>query len=185
MPKTILVKNITSLSEARYCSGMMVDFISFNLNPESADFVDLKEFEEIKSWLSGVKILGSYSTDDIFKIIEALNLYKLDGFIFEENQKSMLEDIDCATKFLEIENAENFESNLNADFIILKDIKQKEIIEEWSKEYNVLIGYEFYNIDSQNQEIAGYAFKGSKEVRPGINNYDGLMEALEKLEDLN
>jgi phosphoribosylanthranilate isomerase len=185
MPKTILVKNITSLSEARYCSGMMVDFISFDLNPESADFVDLKEFEEIKNWLSGVKILGSYSTDDIFKIIEALNLYKLDGFIFEENQKSMLEDIDCATKFLEIENAENFESILNADFIILKDIKQKEIIEEWSKEYNVLIGYEFDNIDSQNQEIAGYAFKGSKEVRPGINNYDGLMEALEKLEDLN
>ena len=57
-------------------------------------------------------------------------------------------------------------------------------MQHWSKEYNVLAGYEFYNIDSQNQEIAGYAFKGSKEVRPGINNYDGLMEALEKLEDL-
>lgn len=185
MPKTILVKNITSLSEARYCSGMMVDFISFDLNPESPDFVDLKEFEEIKNWLSGVKILGSYNSDDIFKIIEALNQYKLDGFIFEENQKSMLEDIDSGTKFLEIENPENFESNLNVNFIILKDIKQKEIVEDWSKEYNVLLGYEFDNIDSQNQEIAGYAFKGSKEVRPGINNYDGLMEALEKLEDLN
>ena len=66
MPKTILVKNITSLSEARYCSGMMVDFISFDLNPESPDFVDLKEFEEIKNWLSGVKILGSFNTNDIF-----------------------------------------------------------------------------------------------------------------------
>ncbi|MCP9757057.1 hypothetical protein EGI26_18000 [Lacihabitans sp. CCS-44] len=185
MPKTILVKNITSLSEARYCSGMMVDFISFDLSPESADFVDLKEFEEIKNWLSGVKILGSYNTDDIFKIIEALNLYKLDGFIFEENQKSMLEDIDSATKFLEIDNVENFESNLNADFIILKDIKQKESIQEWSKEYNVLLGYEFENINSHHEEIAGYAFKGSKELRPGINNYDSLMEALEKLEDLN
>lgn len=185
MPKTILVKNITSLSEARYCSGMMVDFISFDLNPESADYVDLKEFEEIKNWLSGVKIFGSHNTDDIFKIIEALNLYKLDGFIFYENQKSMLEDIDSATKFLEIENAENFESNLNADFIILKDIKQKEIIEEWSKEYNVLLGYEFENVNIQPEEIAGYAFKGSKEMRPGINNYDGLMEALEKLEDFN
>lgn len=185
MPKTILVKNITSLSEARYCSGMMVDFISFDLNPDSADFVDLKEFEEIKNWLSGVKILGSYNTDDIFKIIEALNLYKIDGFIFEENQKSMLEDIDSATKFLEIDNVENFESNLNADFIILKDIKQKEIAQEWSMEYNVLLGYEFENINSQHEEIVGYAFKGSKELRPGINNYDGLMEALEKLEDLN
>jgi len=185
MPKTILVKNITSLSEARYCSGMMVDFISFDLNPESADFVDLKEFQEIKNWLSGVKILGSYNTDDIFKIIEALNLYKIDGFIFEENQKSMLEDIDSATKFLEIDNVENFESNLNADFIILKDIKKNQIAQEWSKEYNVLLGYEFENINSQQEEIAGYAFKGSRELRPGINNYDGLMEALEKLEDLN
>ena len=72
MPKTILVKNITSLSEARYCSGMLVDYISFDLNPESADYIELKEFEEIKNWLSGVKILGSYHTEDIFKIIEAL-----------------------------------------------------------------------------------------------------------------
>lgn len=185
MPKTILVKNITSLSEARYCSGMMVDFISFDLNPESPDFVDLKEFEEIKNWLSGVKILGSFNTNDIFKIIEALNHYKLDGFIFDENQKSMLDDLDSPIKILEIENVENFESNLNVNFIILKNIKINEIVQKWSKEYQILIGYEFGNIDSKNQEIAGYAFKGSKEVRPGINNYDGLMEALEKLEDLN
>jgi hypothetical protein len=39
MPKTTLVKSITSLSEARYCSGMMVDYISFDLNPESVDYV--------------------------------------------------------------------------------------------------------------------------------------------------
>ncbi|OYU68282.1 MAG: hypothetical protein CFE22_00985 [Cytophagaceae bacterium BCCC1] len=185
MPKTILVKNITSLSEARYCSGMMVDFISFDLNPESPDFVDLKEFEEIKNWLSGVKILGSYNTNDIFKIIEALTQYKVDGFIFDENQKSMLEDLDSTIKILEIQNVENFESNLKVNFIILKNIKINEIEQQWSKEYQILVGYGFDNIDSKNQEIAGYAFKGSKEVRPGINNYDGLMEALEKLEDLN
>lgn len=164
---------------------MMVDFISFDLNHESPDFVDLKEFEEIKNWLSGVKILGSFNTNDIFKIIEALNLYKLDGFIFDENQKSMLEDLDSTIKMLEIENVENFESNLNVNFIILKNIKINEIVQQWSKEYHTLVGYEFDNIDNKNQEIAGYAFKGSKEVRPGINNYDGLMEALEKLEDLN
>jgi phosphoribosylanthranilate isomerase len=185
MPKTILVKNITSLSEARYCSGMMVDYISFDLNPESADYIDLKEFEEIKNWLSGVKILGSYPTDDIFKIIEALNLYKLDGFIFEENQKSMIEDLESATKILEIENSDNFESNLNVNFIILKNYKNIELLQQWTKEYNVLMGYEFENINIQFEEFAGYAFKGSKEVRPGINNYDGLMEALEKLEELN
>jgi phosphoribosylanthranilate isomerase len=62
MPKTTLVKSITSLSEARYCSGMMVDYISFDLNPESADYVPKNEFEEIKNWLSGVKILGSFET---------------------------------------------------------------------------------------------------------------------------
>ena len=97
----------------------------------------------------------------------------------------MLDDLDSTIKILEIENIENFEANLNVNFIILKNIKINEIVQQWSKEYHILVGYEFGNIDSQNQEIAGYAFKGSKEVRPGINNYDGLMEALEKLEDLN
>ena len=97
----------------------------------------------------------------------------------------MIEDLDSATKILEIENVENFESNLNVNFIILKNNKKNELVQQWTNEYNVLLGYEFENIDVQIKELAGYAFKGSKEVRPGINNYDGLMEALEKLEDFN
>lgn len=177
--KTILVKSITSLSEARYCSGMMVDYISFDLNPNSADYVPKTEFEEIKNWLSGVKILGSYDTSDIFEIIEALNNYTLDGFIFGGNQKSMLDEIEVSEKFLEIDDEDNFEENLNLNFVILKG----ENLSSWTKEYNVLIGYDFNNIDKEFSDIVGYAFNGSKELRPGINNYDGLMEALEKLED--
>jgi phosphoribosylanthranilate isomerase len=179
--KTILVKSITSLSEARYCSGMMVDYISFDLNPNSVDYVSKTDFDEIKNWLSGVKILGSYDTSDVFEVIEALNNYTLDGFIFSESQKSMLDELEVLEKFLEISDADNFEINFNLNYVILKG-KNLGI---WTKEYNVLVGYDFENIDKEFSDIAGYAFNGSKELRPGINNYDGLMETLEKLEDRN
>jgi phosphoribosylanthranilate isomerase len=181
MPKTTLVKSITSLSEARYCSGMMVDYISFDLNPDSPDYVPITKFEEIKNWLSGVKILGSFETSDIFQIIDTLNTYSLDGFIFSENQNSMLDDLEVSDKFLEVSKDTEFDENLNINYIIYTGPIENAGI--WAKGYNVLLGYEFENVDDQSDYLAGYAFKGSKEFRPGINNYDGLMEALEKLED--
>ncbi|MCP9765067.1 hypothetical protein [Lacihabitans soyangensis] len=181
MPKTTLVKSITSLSEARYCSGMMVDYISFDLNPDSPDYVPITKFEEIKNWLSGVKILGSFETSDIFQIIDTLNTYSLDGFIFSENQNSMLDDLEVSDKFLEVSKDTEFDENLNIYYIIYTGPIENAVI--WANGYNVLLGYEFENVDDQSDYLAGYAFKGSKELRPGINNYDGLMEALEKLED--
>jgi phosphoribosylanthranilate isomerase len=181
MPKTTLVKRITSLSEARYCSGMMVDYISFDLNPESVDYVPKNEFEEIKNWLSGVKILGSFETLDIFKIIEALNNYSLDGFIFSENQKAMLDEIEVSDKFLEVSNETDLDDNLNLNYVICSGNSQD--VENWARIYNVLHGYDFSNVEVELSYLQGYAFKGSRELRPGINNYDGLMEALEKLED--
>ncbi len=181
MSKTTLVKSITSLSEARYCSGMMVDYISFDLNPESLDYVPKTEFDEIKNWLSGVKILGSFETSDIFKIIETLNNYTLDGFLFSENQKSMLDDLEVSEKFLEISAVSSFDENLNTNYIIYTG--EPSMVGNWGKTYNVLLGYGFENVQVPSAGIGGYAFNGSKEIRPGINNYDGLMEALEKLED--
>lgn len=181
MPKATLVKSITSLSEARYCSGMMVDYISFDLNPESADYIAKTEFEEIKNWLSGVKILGSFETSDIFQIIDTLNTYNLDGFIFSENQISMLDELEVSDKFLEVSHDTDFNENLNINYLIYSG--PTENAEIWAKGYNVLLGYSFENVEDQSDFLAGFAFKGSKELRPGINNYDGLMEALEKLED--
>lgn len=181
MSQTILVKSVSSLSEARYCSGMMVDYISFDLNPESDDYVAKEQFEEIKNWLSGVKILGSFATADIFEIISALKTYSLDGFIFDSTQLIMLDEIDVTEKFLEVNDRTEFTDGLNVNYIVSDTINEN--IEAWQSNYNVLLGYKFENVSVISDKIAGYAFKGSRELRPGINNYDGLMEALETLED--
>ena len=181
MTKTTLVKNITSLSEARYCSGMMVDYISFDLNPESVDYITKAEFDEIKNWLSGVKILGNYETNDIFQIIEVLNSYNLDGFILSANQINMLDEIEVSEKFLEIKDETDFDDNLKINYIISNPKISNYNL--WANCYSVLIGYDFGNVDIVEENFEGYAFKGSKELRPGVNNYDGLMEVLEKLEE--
>ena len=78
----ILVKNITSLSEARYCAGMLVDFISFEFNPESENYIESERFKEIKTWLSGIKVLGSFSQGNIDVLIEICNQHKIDGVIW-------------------------------------------------------------------------------------------------------
>src|SRR5258708_3649368 len=46
----VKVGKVTNLSEARYCAGMGVDFLSF-----PASSVDPKTFQEITGWVAGPK----------------------------------------------------------------------------------------------------------------------------------
>jgi phosphoribosylanthranilate isomerase len=181
MSKKVLVKSVTSLSEARYCSGMMVDYISFDFTPESENYIPKSDFNEIKGWLSGVKILASFETNDIFKVIDCLNYNSVDGFLFASSQINMLRDIDVAEKFLEVDNGLSFETNLGVKGIVY--LGDADHLNNWVDSYDVLLGYDFENVNVVSEKISGYAFLGSKEIRPGVNNYDGLMEALEILED--
>lgn len=179
LAKTVLVKDISSLSEARYCSGMLVDYISFEFNKDEASGIDIEKYKEIKNWISGIKVLASLKDGNIEEIQALLNSIEIDGFLFYENQILIAEDINTSLKAMEINE---YDSNYkyNADLIIIKkysaDIK-------FEPEKKILLGYAFDQINEDYNDALGYAFKGSIELNPGINNYDKLMDAFEILEN--
>ncbi|MFN8428635.1 MAG: hypothetical protein U0V04_01525 [Spirosomataceae bacterium] len=180
----ILVKNITSLSEARYCAGMLVDFISFEFNPESENYIESERFKEIKTWLSGIKVLGSFSQGNIDDLIEICNQHKIDGVILDKIQYlSLTEGLNCEVKILETqENEPQIQDLKKLDFILLNNsFENNQNIEAYN--IPVLVGYEFENVKKDLAEIVGFGFLGSKEIQTGINQYDELMDALDYIEE--
>jgi phosphoribosylanthranilate isomerase len=172
--KTVLVRDITSLSEARYCAGMQVDFIAFEFNPMADNYISDLLRNEIIQWLSGVKIVGTYQNGSLTEIKNCIESQNLSHFIFEFNQKDYLNSIVLDKKFLEIYD-NNISISFPEDVIMISD----SVLDH----KNQIFGYDFSNPLKQ-ANAQGYAFKGCKELRPGLNAYDELMDALEAIENI-
>jgi phosphoribosylanthranilate isomerase len=175
LKRPVLVKNISSLSEARYCAGMMVDYISFEFNPSNEYFIEEAIFLEIRNWISGIKILGSGYSGEISAM--KVEQYQLNGWIYSQNEA--------------IHNDANFEvfkeSSLlgenqkieDTNYIFIKN--SDEPLPQFVKETDFL-GYSFDNINIHSNVNCGMAFLASKEEKTGRSSFNKLMEALEMLE---
>ena len=75
----VKISGVTNLSDARYCAGMMVDMIGFDLDPDSKQFTDPDKFKEITEWLSGVKMVGEFNKMTVDQIREKGEDYRLDA----------------------------------------------------------------------------------------------------------
>ena len=187
--KKILVRNISNLSEARYCAGMLVDFISFELDQNEVNFIDLKKFSEIKGWINGIKLLGNSVYLTLNEIKELIKERDLDGFIFDYTQINLIELLDCKLKILQIPINqlftidENIESKI--DYLIIygekKDI-DKDLLKEIQLTIPVFLGFNFENVTLDCENLSGFAFNGTIELKPGYSSYNELMDALEFLD---
>ena len=72
----VKIAHISNLSDARYCAGMMVDILGFEIaDPQSEHFVDPDSFEEITSWVTGVSFAGECHGASANQIREVLPQY--------------------------------------------------------------------------------------------------------------
>ncbi len=187
--KEILVKNISNLSEARYCAGMLVDFISFELDKNEVNFIDLKKYSEIKGWINGIKLLGNSASLTPNEIKELIKERDLDGFIFDYSQIDLIELLDCKIKIAQIPINQLFtiDENIKSkiDYIIIygekKDIDE-DLLREIQLTIPVFLGFNFENVTFNSENLSGFAFNGTIELKPGFSCYNMLMDALEYLD---
>jgi phosphoribosylanthranilate isomerase len=184
--KKILVKSITNLSEARYCAGMFIDFMSFDLSPDSEYFVTKKKFDEIRGWVSGVAVIGSLESEDSGIINQTIEEYNLNGFLFSQYQYSLLPLVNTEIKILQwdIEDINFLPDDIEDDVVILiiSENSIQEIIPQLRGKM-VLQGFSFENVKYSTDELDGFAFMSSFEKQVGINASGELMEAFEYIED--
>lgn len=73
----VKASSITNLTDARYFAAWEVEWLGFNLNIGSADYIEPHLVKAIKEWVDGVKIIGEFdlaSADHINDMAQALGL---------------------------------------------------------------------------------------------------------------
>jgi phosphoribosylanthranilate isomerase len=183
----VFIKNITNLSDARYCAGMMVDYIGFDTKVLSTN-----TFKEIKNWLSGVETV--IDAEGPLENIQA----KLSSFPAEAVRISS-KDFNVNLKnlnlpiFLQVDLEKD---NLPDLFALAKDYVQyfvvsgenlPNILETWAAQYPILIDHDLLSKEEfseiGNSSYAGLVLTGGEEERPGYRDFGDLMEILEELEE--
>lgn len=185
----VKVNGVNNLSDARYCAGMSVDQLGFNIEPEHANYTDAKAFNEISDWLSGVAYVAEIESENT-AINEAISGYNVQAIQIENESQ-----LDAATEtglsvIFKVDSLSNGQYiwNLYQDKLayILVDLSESKLDELETQEYPMVVQGQIddTNVDSllENLEPKGIALVGGNEIRPGFKDFDALADILEALE---
>ncbi len=195
----VKISNISSLSDARYCAGMFVDQLGFNLNQADNEGISFETFLEIKDWVAGVQIVGELG--DISKE-EFLNLPK--ELPVDMIEISRLELLDQAKAFgkpisfkielyhhLHLNDLSDLFIDLegNVDQVVIHS-ESTQLFDEIKNEVNQYEGnlkmIKAFNVRlktlNQLDGFDGIQLKATEEDQPGLKDYGEVMDILEALE---
>ncbi len=199
--KTLVkISQVTNLSDARYCAGMGVQLIGFNIDPQSEYYMELMKFREIAEWVAGIDFVGEINDELIYYPSYPIQYLELRNHQELERAKSICEKLILRINindYIDLHEEELFEllkatvHQVEYYLIISNDdklqIDERKLIQQVAKDYPVILGY---GINKNNVHhvlssvpLKGISLKGSEEIRPGYKDYDELMDILEALED--
>ena len=192
MPLKTLVKvsHLSNLSDTRYCAGMGVEMLGFQVIPGAEYYMAPKVFQDIRGWISGPRIIA-----EVYGITTATDL----DSIVQTYQPDYLE--------LSFEEYERFETSLPLPCIVsvshasqIKKLEQKNTIQYIVANESVTCdevsgsGHPVLVKATSTEQLDrlvsegcfnGFVVEGPRESKPGMTNYDQLGIILEALEEDN
>ncbi|MDN5210646.1 N-(5'-phosphoribosyl)anthranilate isomerase [Fulvivirgaceae bacterium BMA12] len=198
----VKISEVSNLSDARYCAGMGVDQLGFNVTPGHPNFVDIEKFNEIIGWVAGVEFVGEFDDQPLDYIKEALSNYKFDyiqtsrvDLLSEVNQLSQKVilnlNVDEYEDVNRLEQALKYASH-STEYFLIHSQGNDENSYNWhtlapmASSYRLVLGSW---VDSRdigemlaNTNFRGIALKGGNEIKPGYKDFDGLADILELIE---
>lgn len=189
----IILSEVTNLSDARYASGMGVDYISFSLDPANDSFMPNEKIKEIYNWLAGIELVGDIGS----KIPEDFNT---EIFSFHQTSNpelvSLLRNpiLSFDLQYNNLEEVEElmkeYSGKVSFFVLIIPIINLSGNIESLNKlcgTYPIFLSADFneHNVIQVLNEInpEGIVLYGSKEEEPGLSSYEGIADILELLEE--
>jgi phosphoribosylanthranilate isomerase len=179
----VLVSNITNLSEARYCSGMGVQFLAFPINS-----VDPQLFRDITGWIKGPKMILDVSASHQ---VPLLNEYEADYILVNEKQFNSLPS-DWATLTIVKYNSGSREKESllkrkdKIAFLLAEGLNKSELQNLALENFQVFMMITedtiHYLTEPETWPVQGVVLSGMRETKPGLMDYDHLSSILEKLE---
>ena len=191
------VSSISNLSDARYCSGMMVDSLGYNLDENSNNILSIDSVKEISQWVNGVKFIAEFynsSEEHINKILEN-EIFDAIQLNIENKIKNI--NFNDSKVLIRISNPNEINENTNklldenfpkTETLIIDNLSNESInnLGYLDKKYMLIINpYEDISslISKLEHKNFGLLLKGSNEIRPGLKDYDSLSGFLESIDD--
>ncbi len=185
----VKVNGVNNLSDARYCAGMSVDQLGFNVEPNHENYTDAKAFKEISDWLSGVEFVAEIESESTL-ISEAIGGYAVQAVQIEHESQV---DVAIETGLSVIYKVD---STANGQYIwnlyqeklvyVLVDLSNGSFEKLEKQDFPAVIQGQFddTNVDQllENLEPKGIALVGGNEIRPGFKDFDALADLLEAIE---
>ncbi|MAD59740.1 MAG: hypothetical protein CMB81_05365 [Flammeovirgaceae bacterium] len=187
----VYVSSVNNLSDARYCSGMFVDFIGFNFDENSKNHITIEKFNEIKNWINGPKIVGEFGNSSWSHTQDYLSKVNVDyvsvNYHFN-NIKGLKNKL-----IINIPDINNVEDNLeiitqnSSNVKAITIDKFDESIMNYNKvlsKHDVFVGKK-ETLNQTELVLKKYNFglklSGSVEIRPGYKDYNNLSDILDKI----
>jgi phosphoribosylanthranilate isomerase len=74
----VKASSITNLTDARYFAAWEVEWLGFNLEAGSEDYIEPKNMNAIKEWVDGVKIVGEFNLPDLETVKSAIEVLEIE-----------------------------------------------------------------------------------------------------------
>ncbi|HCX24111.1 MAG: phosphoribosylanthranilate isomerase [Flammeovirgaceae bacterium] len=199
----VKIGKIDNLSDARYCAGMMVDILGFNLEEGTEGYVSPENFSEISEWVAGVTFCGEFANAQAAEIKLATTQYKIDYLevqnvdlleeLSELDNKLILKVVISSEKDLEqltnkLELASGF-----VEHVIITSVHSElsdAIVAKLTSietDLSILRGFDINEVSAneaaESELFRGIEVEGSPEDRPGFKDYGIVMDILEELEE--
>ena len=193
----VYVGAVNNLSDARYCSAMMVDIIGFDVNEFSVKCLNEEKVKDISTWINGVKIVGDFENSSKEHITKFINKNIFSSIMIDISNHYLLNNLDIDNVIIKIsdnnyneelissilDNHKNlieiivFESfnDLKLEFIKSLNNKLRILVKPLSSLSDTKKMLDKYNL--------GLYLNGSDEIRPGYKDYDSLSEILEDIDE--
>lgn len=191
------VSSINNLSDARYCSGMMVNSLGFDLDKESKTKLPLENINEICKWVNGVDFVGEFNNSQSNYINEVIN--ELDFNYISVNISNAIKSIDFDhQKIIIVLPEPNLISPRTNNYLrdnfpesrtlIIDNLTKDSIskLELLTDNYEIIINpLETINITKTilNKFDLGLLLKGSQEIKPGYKDYDSISDYLDAIDE--
>lgn len=176
--------NITNLSDARYCAGMGVDWLSF-----PADVVNPTTFKEITDWVTGPQfVLEIKETTPL----DYIGQYQVTSLEIASGQLDLIDRFPSFEWFItlrlsswDIQKKSLTRLKDKISFLVLElDNQDLEVVSDIASQFKILVNQsDKYSLDSLLAlPMEGINVTGENEVKPGLKDFDKLASILEELE---
>lgn len=198
----VKVSTVNNLSDARYCAGMYVNWMGFNLEKHNPNYLSPEKFAEITEWLSGLEYVGEFENSHPDTILETIKDYDIQYIQLREEAhvqmllntsytiilKQVIKDNDELLHLIAI--APSLKEN---DVVLLLESDLTSLspelvgsIRHLAQQTPVLLGFGFNakTVEEVLEQtgVKGIALNGGDEIKPGLKDFDDLADLLETLE---